>query len=347
MGAAYDVTVQAQPVGLTCTVANGSGTMGSTMVLNVAVSCTATAVFTVSNFVGSGTQGMANGTGAAASFRTPTGLAFDRDGNLYVADTDNNVIRKVTPAGVVTTFAGTGVAGTVNGAASVAKFYRPRDLAFDSAGNMYVADYGSHLIRKITPAGDVSTFAGGVQGHVDGTGSAAAFNHPCGVAVDSNGNVFVSDRDNARIRKITPAGVVTTVAGTTGGAISGPQGIAVDANGTLFVADTFAHAVKSVSPAGVVTTLVQLFGGFPGSSPWGLVLDSTGNIYYTDSGQKQVRRLSPTGLVTNIAGTGASGSTNGAGNVATFTGPTGIAMDGAGNLLVSETNTGLIRKITR
>jgi sugar lactone lactonase YvrE len=168
----------------------------------------------VTTFAGSGGFGSADGTGAAASFSSPSGLTVDNSGNLYVADSSNNIIRKITPAGVVTTFAGSGYTGSNDSAGYRASFNIPTGLAVDSAGNVYVADTGNNKIRKITSAGVVTTLAGsGNAGSADGTRSAASFNSPKGVAVDQAGNVYVADADNNKIRKITPAGVVATLAG--------------------------------------------------------------------------------------------------------------------------------------
>ena len=166
-----------------------------------------------------GSSGSADGTGSAARFNYPTGVAVDGSGNVYVADTGNNTIRKITPAGVVSTLAGTaGSSGSADGTGSAARFYYPYGVAVDGSGNVYVADNDNYTIRKITPAGVVSTLAGlaGSSGSADGTGSAARFYYPYGVAVDGSGNVYVADTDNDTIRKITPAGVVSTLAGLAG-----------------------------------------------------------------------------------------------------------------------------------
>ena len=166
-------------------------------------------------------QGSDDGTGPAAQFKHPYGLCVDGSGNVYVADSENNTIRKITPAGVTTTFAGTaGVVGWADGTGAAASFNFPAGIAIDSAGNLYVADEINSIIRKITPGAVVTTLAGtqGVMGHADGTGAAASFNGPCGVTVDANGNVYVADSYNYTIRAITPAGVVTTLAGTAGNA---------------------------------------------------------------------------------------------------------------------------------
>lgn len=163
--------------------------------------------------------GSADGTGAAARFANPIGVAVDRDGNVYVGDTYNSTIRKVTATGVVTTLAGTaGMPGSADGMGAAARFNHPNGVAVDSAGNVYVADTQYSTIRKITPAGVVMTVAGSatITGSADGTGAAVRFNGPRGVAVDGADNVYVADTFNSTIRKVTSAGVTTTVAGTAG-----------------------------------------------------------------------------------------------------------------------------------
>jgi len=187
-----------------------------------------------------GGKGTLDGTGDAARFMYPWALAADGSGNVYVADTGNHTLRKVTRDGMVSTLAGSaGMPGSADGTGSNARFYWPSGVTVDGSGNIYVADTWNHLVRKVTPAGVVTTLAGsaGVIGSADGTGSAARFNFPRGVATDSSGNVYVSDTSNHILRKITPAGAVTTIAGSSGviGAIPGrlpgslllPQAIAL------------------------------------------------------------------------------------------------------------------------
>jgi len=169
-----------------------------------------------------GSSGSADGTGSAARFEDPGGMAVDSAGNVYVAETGKNTIRRVTPVGtnwVVTTLAGlAGSSGGADGTGSAARFVFPWGLAVDGAGNVYVADFGNCTVRKVTPAGVVTTLAGlaGSSGTVDGTGSAARFSDPSGVAVDSAGNVYLTDTGNHTVRRVTPAGVVTTLAGLAG-----------------------------------------------------------------------------------------------------------------------------------
>ena len=215
----------------------------------------------VTTFAGSGSYGSDDGTGTAASFANPRGVAVDGDGNLYVADTNNHSIRKVTPAGVVTTFAGSGSSGSDDGTGTAASFNEPQGVAVGGDGNLYVADIYNHSIRKVTPAGEVTTFAGsGSSGSDDGTGTAASFNYPRGVAFDGDGNLYVADAGNRTIRKVTPAGEVTTLAGSAGsqGSINGigpaarfvyPTGVAFGGDGNLYVIDSNDSKIRKVTPA--------------------------------------------------------------------------------------------------
>lgn len=204
----------------------------------------------------------ADGTGAAAQFAVPDGIAIDSAGNLYVADSFSSTIRKITPAAVVTTLAGSpGMTGSADGVGSAARFNMPRGMATDAAGNIYVGDSGNLTVRKISPAGSVTTLAGspGVSGFQEGTGSAARFAGPIGVATDASANVYVTDFNNATIRVISPAGVVTTVAGTASsrgiligdlpGSLSHPFGIAFDVSTSrLIVTDTQENVVLTIAP---------------------------------------------------------------------------------------------------
>jgi sugar lactone lactonase YvrE len=205
-------------------------------------------VTTLAGAPGEINYGSADGIGASAQFAGPTGVAVDSSGNIYVADTENNEIRKVTSAGVVTTLAVSTNPGSADGTGSAAGFHQPTGVAIDSSGNVYVADWGNNQIRKVTPEGVVTTLAGSTNpGSADGTGSAASFESPIGVAVDSSGDVYVADTFNFEIREVTPGGVVTTVAGSsaagsangTGSAASFrfPTGVAVDPSGNIYVAD--------------------------------------------------------------------------------------------------------------
>ncbi|HEX3475646.1 MAG TPA: NHL repeat-containing protein, partial [Kofleriaceae bacterium] len=221
-----------------------------------------------------GVQGSADGTGAAARFSAPDGVAVDSAGNLYVAETSNHTIRKITPAGVVTTLAGAAsMMGSLDGTGAEARFAAPDGVAVDSAGNLYVAERINSTVRKITPAGVVTTLAGaaGMLGSVDGTGAAARFNHLFSVAVDGAGNVYVCDRINVLIRKITPAGVVTTLAGaaTMSGSADGtgadarfnfPLGVTADRAGNVYVADTNNSSIRKITPAGTTTTVAGMTG---------------------------------------------------------------------------------------
>jgi sugar lactone lactonase YvrE len=311
-----------------------------------------------------GGPGSVDGVGAAAHFNHPADVAVDSAGNVYVADTANHTLRKVTADGVVTTLAGTaGMFGT----GLAARFRIPLGVAVDSTGNVYVADQFNSTIRKVTPAGIVTTLAGtpGRPGSGDGAGPAVRFNFPTGVAVDSAGNVYVADQLNNTIRKITTDGVVTTLAGTlAGGSADGtgaaasfsfPTDVAVDGAGNVYVADQFNNTLRKVTAAGVVTTLAGT-AGMSGTadgtgpaarfnSPTGVAVDSTGNVYVADQNNYTLRKVTAAGVVTTLAGTaGMFGTADGTGPAARFDFPTGVAADSAGNVYVADKDT--LRKVT-
>lgn len=318
-----------------------------------------------------GATGSADGTGAAASFSEPFGVAVDSAGNAYVADSSNNTIRKITSAAAVSTLAGAvPVSGNADGAGASATFSSADGLAADSAGNVYVADTGNNTIRKVTPSGVVTTLAGapGTAGSADGTGALARFSSPSGIAVDGADNLYVADTGNNTIRKITPAGVVSTLAGMSGatGSADGagaqarfraPAGIAADSAGNVYVADSGNNTIRKISPDGTVTTLAGtagLRGSFDGTGaaamfngPTGMAVDSAGTVYVADTLNDTIREISAGGAVTTLAGTaGQIGSADGTGAVARFNNPRGVAVDGSGNLYVADRSNDTIRMIT-
>jgi sugar lactone lactonase YvrE len=260
-----------------------------------------------------GTSGSADGTGAAARFAGPSGVATDRAGNVYVADTDNHTIRKITAGGLVTTLVGrAGMLGSDNGSGEDARFYYPYGVATDGDGNVYVADTFNHMIRKVTPAGVVTTLAGtaGSPGKVDGTGAAARFNRPYGLATDAEGTVYVADTYYSTIRTITPSGAVATLSGS--GRRQGTAG-------------TVAHF----------------------NYPFGVATDGAGNVYIADTNNHVIRKLTAAEGVTTLAGTvGSQGEADGTGPSARFREPFSVATDGSGNVYVADTNNHTIRKIT-
>ena len=317
-----------------------------------------------------GVGGYADGTGNQAQFRLPNSVAVDSAGNVYVADTANNTIRKITPNGIVSTLAGvSGIHGSTDGTSSSARFWAPFGIAVDRSGNVYVADTANNTIRKIAPDGVVSTLAGlaGHPGGIDGIGANARFRNPWGVAVDDADNVFVADMSNDTIRKITPTGVVSTLAGQAGisGNLNGvgtraqfnnPFAIAVDSAENIYVSDSANDTIRKITPGGVVSTLAGL-PGYAGSTdgngndarfwnPQGLAVDDRGNIYVADTGNHTVRIITPKGVVATWAGlAGASGTTDGIGKNARFNSPGGVAVDKAGNVYVADTNNHTVRKM--
>jgi len=320
----------------------------------------------VSTVAGCGTAGAVDGSGATAEFNYPSGVAVDSDGNVYVADKQNNKIRKVDTAGVVSSYVGTGLPGSTDGASVVAKFKLPSDVALDAAGNLYVADTGNHKIRKITPEGTVSTLAGsGSAGSQDGTGTSASFSSPGGLCLDTSGNIYVADTGNNLIRKVSPAGAVTTIAGSgTPGFADGPHNtaqfnqpadVAVDASGAIYVADNGNCRVRKIVGENVSTVAgTGTAGSHDGPAleatfnyPTGIELDSSGFIYIADSDGNRVRKLGPAGIVITLAGTGTAGSDDGPYSASSFSCPSRLAVDAQGNLIVPDMNSHKIRKIAQ
>lgn len=262
----------------------------------------------VASTIAGGVPGIADGLTTSARFYYPNGSAIDKLGNIYISEEGSARIRKITPLGEVSTFAGNAM-GNADGIGMSAQFMNPSGIAIDIQGNLYVADQMNHRIRKITPNGIVTTLAGSSQGYADGAGTGAQFYRPTGVVVDALGNVFVADLFNHKIRKITPTGIVTTIAGSTYG-----------------FADGNATSAKFAFPAG-------------------LALDKEGNLYVADSENHRIRKITPAGVVTTFAGTGASGTSDGVAEVSQFSGPREVDIDVAGNVYVVDAASHRIRRI--
>ncbi|MEY4243513.1 MAG: hypothetical protein RLZZ245_1098 [Verrucomicrobiota bacterium] len=305
----------------------------------------------VTNFAGSGTAGATDATGTSATFKRPVGLTVDAAGNVYVADNANHKIRKITASGVVTTLAGDGYASVfsfgrlVNGNGAAASFNYPTDIAMDETREcLYIADNENNVIRRISLVSPyaVTTFAGSSSGILDSaTGSGAKFNGPEGIAIDPSGtHLYVADRKNNRIRKITIASAaVTTLAGSgTAGAtdhasplsatFNEPTGIAVDAAGNLYVTDYVGNKVRKITmTAGVAGAVTTLGGSATFSAPYGVDVDGAGHVYVTEHASHLIRMISPAGTVTTLAGvSGVAGSAEGIGTAATFNQPSGISI---------------------
>jgi sugar lactone lactonase YvrE len=330
---------------------------GAVLAATVAmISLTATAALAapgdVTTLAGSGTAGAADGPGPTAEFNHPSGVAVDGSGNVFVAGYWGNNIRKVTPSGVVSTFA-TG-------------FNEPYGIAIDSSNNLYVADRLHYRIAKVTPSGVVSTFAGsGSGGFTDGPAGLATFSEPLAVAVDSAGIVYVAEGSSV-IRKIS-GGNVSTLAGQfgAGGYVDAtgtaarfvrPHGIAVDASGAnVYVADNLDNRIRKISASGVVSTLAGSgTAGFLDSTnpltaqfniPVGIAVDPAGNLYIGDASNHRIRKIAANGNVTTIAGDGTAGWLDANGIAAKFNSPVGVALGNSGALFVADVFNNQIRAI--
>lgn len=313
---------------------------------------------TVTTLAGSaGQTGSGDGPAASATFDHPNAVSVDSAGNVYVIDTSNQLVRKISiNTGSVTTLSGAaGFGGNVDGAGLTARFFYPFGIAVTGAGSIYVADTGNHTIRTVSATGNVGTLAGaaGVIGSTDGTGGGASFAYPAGLAADAGGTVFVADRNNHTIRKVATNGSVSTLAGAAGLAgsadgagaaarFNGPSGVAADSSGNVYVADTGNNAIRKITSSGAVSTFASGFNG-----PQGVAVDTLGNVYVADTGNNTIRKITATGTVTTLAGAaGQTGNNDGTGAGARFNGPIAIAVNSTGTIFVADFSNGTIRKIT-
>ena len=332
----------------------------------------------VSTYAGS-TLGYVDGDTAVAKFGGPFGLCIDDADNLYIADADNNCIRKITSAGIVSTYAGTGVAGYADGVATSAQFKAPSDLCIDNAGNVYVSDFENQRIRKIDITGNVTTIAGnGNIGFVDGNNADAEFDYPRGIVMDSEGNLFISDSWNHRIRKINLAdSIVSTFAG--GGINTGvssigdlvddsdtsarfytPSGLAIDGEDNIYVADAYNHRIRMITPEAVVSTVAGSgpigpgVGGYSNgdalssllNTPTEVFISNDGRLFIGDTYNYRIRLLEDENLY-DVAGNGDAGYEDGIDSLAEFKYTRGLVLDAArDHLFVCDYNNRRIRKVT-
>ena len=330
---------------------------------------------TITTIAGTGERRFGGDGGPAiqAQLDAPSGVVVDGAGNLYIADRANHRIRKVDSTGTITTIAGTGERGFGGdgGPATQARLNYPYGVAVDGAGNLYIADLANHRIRKVDSTGTITTFAGTGERGFGGDGgpaSQAQINFPTGVAVDEAGNLYIADWSNARIRKVDGTGTITTIAGTgelgfggDGGPaiqarLSLPYSVAVDGAGNLYIADQYNNRIRRVDSTGTLTTIAgtgeRRFGGDGGPAiqaqlgdPTGVAVDGAGNLYIADQYNNRIRRVDSTGTITTIAGTGERGF-SGPATQAQLDDPTGVAVDGAGNLYIADASNHRIRLLT-
>jgi len=337
----------------------------------------------ISTVAGNGTGDFGGDSGAATSakLKRPMGVAVDSTGNFYIADTENNRIRKVNASdGKISTVAGTGSSsfGGDSGAATSAQVNGPMGVAFDSAGNLYIADTDNHRIRKINASdGKISTVAGSSSGGFSGDNGAATsakLNRPAAVTVDSAGNLYIADTENHRIRKVNASdGKISTVAGTGSGDFGGdngaatsaklnyPSGVSFDSAGNIYIADKENHRIRklNVSDGKISTVAGTSSSGFSGDTgaatsaklfkPAGILVDGSGNLYIGDTENHRVRKVyASTGKIYTVAGNGTSdfGGDNGAATSAKLKKPVGVSLDAFGNLYIADSENNRVRKVT-
>lgn len=340
---------------------------------------------TINTVAGNGTSGFSGDGGAATSaqLHSPTGIAFDATGNMYIADAFNHRIRKVNSSGIITTIAGTGVAGFSGngGPATSAKLNGPTALAFDASGNLYIVDDGNECIRMVNSSGTISTFAGigtvpGYSGD-GGAATSATLWAPKSIAIDVNNNVYIADNANDRIRKVNTSGIISTVAGNgtngfggdgglaTSANLNAPHGICVDALGNIYIFDSGNNRIRKVNSSGIISTFAgngvagysgdgglatsaQLNSGYiPSLLASNLSMDLSGNLYIPDIVNYRIRVVNTSGIISTIAGTGTTGYSGDGGPAtsAKITNAEGVAVDGCGNLYIADYSNCRIRKV--
>lgn len=331
----------------------------------------------ITTIAGNGIAGFAGDGGAATSAKInqPWGVAVDASGNTYIADYANHRVRKVSSSGIITTIAGTGVAGFSGdgGPASSAQINMPYDVTVDAAGNVYIADDGNFRVRKINTSGIISSIAGnGLPGFSGdgGPATAAAFTGPSCIALDATGNIYISV-DGTRVRKISTSGIITTFAGNgtigysgdggpaTSAQLHNPVSVTADALGNIYIADQLNNYVRKVNSSGIISTIAgtgaPAYGGDGGAAtsaalntPWGIAADAAGNIYIGDQLNNRVRKINSAGIISTVAGTGTPGYSGDAcaATTAQVNHPAGLAVDGSGNVYIGDLNNNVVRRIS-
>jgi uncharacterized protein (TIGR03437 family) len=339
---------------------------------------------TLTLVAGNSRAGFAGDGGPAvqAQLNTPQGLALDKSGNLYIADSGNNRVRMVTPGGLISTFAGNGTVspgGTPNaygdgGAATDAQLHLPMGVAVDSSGKVYIADTSDNTIRIVTTDGLINRFAGDSFAgfFADGQAATTAEVHsPSDVAVDSSGNVYIADTGNARVRKVTTDGLINTIAGSntigssgdnaaaTSAALTAPMSIALDSSGNLYIVDNGVSRVRKVDGKGNITTIAgNGTAGFAGDGgdptkaalnfPSGIAVDGSGNLYVADLLNLRLRKIAG-GNITTVAGNGllSYSGDGGPAAAAQLNGPQGLAVDKSGNVFIADTGNNAVRQVAK
>ena len=336
----------------------------------------------ITTIAGTGTPTFSCDGGPAnkAALNSPYGVTVDNAGNIYIADSGNNRIRKINSAGVITTVAGCGnnttacvQVGLGDGGPAIAPLImNPWDVAADNAGNFYFTDSGNKRIRKVDASGNITTVAGGGLSNPGDGGLAvnAQLGNPVGLAIDSGGSLYFTDADTNRVRKVSTSGIITTIAGNGGkgftgdglqainATLNGPRGVGVDSAGNIYIADTLNARVRKVSTAGFITTVAgNGQAGVPQDGttatstslnyPWNVKADGAGDIYISDSQNIRVFKVNSSGIITTFAGTGAAGFSGDGGPAASaqFDGPTGLALDASGSVYISDAMGNRLRKV--